>query len=118
MGCFLTVTEKDIEQFKRSKRVVQDTGWKTVPSDRRYEERIVKYKSGRTTRMTRVSGQPVDEKGYPHTTEFYAADGKKDHYNESPLWDGHFSQSEKGPRQGRHRTAQSILDDLGISIKR
>jgi len=118
MGCFLTVTEKDIEQFKRSKRVVQDTGWKAVPSDRRYEERIIKYRSGRTTRMARVSGQPVDEKGYPHTTEFYAADGKKDHYNESPLWDGHFSQSEKGPRHGTHRTAQSILDDLGISIKR
>lgn len=117
MGCFLTVTDKDINQLRSTKNVVQDTGWKNVSSDSRYEERIVQYKSGRSTRMTRVKGQPVDENGYPHTTEFYAADGKKDHFNGNLLWDGHHSPSKDGKRQGVHRTAQSILDDLGISAK-
>lgn len=125
MGCFLTVSKKDIEQLRQSKRIVRDTGWKTVPSDRRYEERVILYRSGRITRMTRVVGQPVDKEGYPHNTEFYASDGKKDHYsdgkkdhsNDSPLWDGHFSQSKDGPRHGTHKTVQALLDDLGISLK-
>lgn len=127
MGCFLNITKRDLSQLQSTKnnstgssnkRVVQDTGWKPVTNDPRYEERIVHYRSGRITRMTREIGKPVDEKGYPHITEMYSASGAKENFNENPMFDGHFSPSKDGQRHGVHRTGQSILEDLGISIKK
>ena len=133
MGCIRIVTENNIEQLRRSKRIVLETDWKKVPSDSRYEEKIVKYRSGRTTRMTRLQRQTTN---YPHNTEFYNKDGKKEpfyeHFDkagnrvninhpEAPpgktQWNSHYSQSNDAIRRGSHKTAQAILDDLDEAIK-
>ena len=114
MGCFRIVTEKDVQQLRQAKRIVHDSGWKPVPSDRRYEEKIVKYRSGWTTRMARLEKQATN---YPHTTSFYNPDGKKEHFNDNPMWDSHHSSSKNSTRYGTHKTAQSILDDLDEAIK-
>lgn len=111
MGCFRIVTNQDIQQLREGR---VNTGWKSVPSDSRYEEKLVRYPNGKITRMTRLSGQTTN---YPHTTEFYNPDGSKKHFDNDPRWDSHHSRSKKSTRYGTHRTGGSILDDLGISTE-
>ncbi|CAG0940094.1 hypothetical protein BROC_00901 [Candidatus Brocadiaceae bacterium] len=100
MGCSNFATNFNIQEI---------IDWHPVPSDRRYVEKIVKYKSGRTTRMTRLSEQNTE---YPHYTEFYGADGKevsRTHYSTAHGRDGEHPDA--------HKTAQSILDDLDEAIR-
>jgi len=89
--------------------------WRPVPSDKRYEEKLTIYKSGRVTRMTRVTSQPSTAKNpeYPHYTEMYDAKGKKE------LEHTHYSTDEgdSGKHTNAHKTAQAILDDLDEAIR-
>lgn len=120
MACFRIVTEKDIEQLRASKSSQQrgeTKGWQTVPSDPRYEEKIVRYATGRITRMTRPTGRQYTD-DYPHTTEFYNPDGSKKYHKNDPRLDAHYSESEDSERQYVHRNRGAILDDLGIKIRK
>ena len=101
MGCSNFVTSQNIAQILAS--------WNPVPADKRYEEKIVQYSSGRITRMTRLAGQTT---GYPHYTEYYNSSGDKEtsrtHYSTA--------KGEEGKHTDAHKTAQAILDDLDEAI--
>lgn len=99
------------------KNVREIIDWRPVPSDKRYEEKIVLYKSGRITRMTRLADQPEPQE-YPHYTEFYDERGSKDHWHDDPRWDAHHSASKNDrEREGFHKTGQAILDDLDQALR-
>ena len=117
MGCIRIVTPQNMGQLRRAR-----DGWKPVPSDSRYEEKIVHYpKSGRTTRMTRPAGQSTNKEypDYPHYTESYNADGSKKHWDDDPRWDSHYSTGpgKKGDHKPTHKTAQATLDDLDEALR-
>lgn len=106
MACSNHPTKNNIRQI---------IDWRPVPSDKRYEEKITIYKSGRTTRMTRAVQQPRSPKNpeYPHYTEMYDQNGKKE------ISRTHYSTDEGGfgKHTDAHKTAQAILDDLDEAIK-
>jgi hypothetical protein len=101
MGCGNYVSGKNMAQMSAA--------WTPVPSDKRYEEKVVQYTSGRITRMTRVAGQTTE---YPHHTEYYSSTGAKEtsrtHYSTA--------RGSRGSHTDAHRTGQSVIDDLVEAI--
>jgi len=104
MGCGNYVSGKNMAQMRAA--------WTPVPSDKRYEEKVVQYASGRITRMTAIAGQPRDKLGYPHYTEFYDSTGAKEtsrtHYSTA--------RGSRGSHTAAHRTGPSVIDDLVEAI--
>lgn len=128
MGCSNFVSSYDYHQLFVSRgpdpRYSRENAtWKPVPSDPRYEEKLVQNQvDGRITRMTRPIG-PNYTSDYPHFTETYDEFGEKNLFypdlnnkQEPTLYDAHYSPSKHSNRTGFHKTAQSIIDDLDEAI--
>lgn len=101
MGC---------SNFLTGSNIAQIFNWKPVPADKRYEEKLVQYKSGRITRMTRLAGQTTN---YPHYTQFYNASGQSEAERTHQSTD----QGKKGQHITAHKTVDAIFADLDEAIR-